>query len=106
MFGNMDLGNLGEMLSEVQKKTQEMQEKTLAQVYEAKSGGGMVSVKANGKGEVIDIIIDDSLMDDKEALQILLISAMNEVTKKIEAGRQEAAMGMFGNMSQFMNPKS
>ncbi len=106
MFGNMDLGGLGEMLSEVQKKTQELQEKSLSQVYEAKSGGGMVTVQANGKGEMIDITIDESLMDDREALQILIISAVNEVNRKIEAGRQEAAMGMLGNMGQFMKPKA
>jgi DNA-binding YbaB/EbfC family protein len=101
MFGNMDMGNLGEMLSEVQKKAQAMQEESAAQVYEAKSGGGMVHVKANGKGEIIDIDIDDSLLDDKEALQILLISAVNEVYKAMEEGKKAAAMNMLGGFNPF-----
>lgn len=53
MFGNMDMGNLGEMLSEVQKKAQEMQEESAAKVYEAKSGGGMVHVKAKDRKSVV-----------------------------------------------------
>lgn len=101
MFGNMDMGNLGEMLSEVQKKAQEMQEESASKIYEAKSGGGMVHVKANGKGEIIDIDIDDSLLDDKEALQILLISAINEVHKEMEEGKKAAAMNMLGGMNPF-----
>lgn len=102
MFDKLNMGNLGEMLSEVQKKTQEMQEQSASQVYEAKSGGGMVHVKANGKGEVIDIDIDDSLLDDKEALQILLISAINEVLKAMEEGKKAAAMSMLGDFNPFM----
>ena len=102
MFGNMDMGNLGEMLSEVQKKAQELQEESASKIYEAKSGGGMVHVKANGKGEIIDIDIDDSLLDDKEALQILLISAINEVHKMMEEGKKATAMSMLGGLSPFM----
>lgn len=105
MFDKLDFGNLGSMLSEVQKKAQEMQEVGESKIYEAKSGGGMIHVKANGKGEVIDIDIDDSLMEDKDSLQILLISAVNEVFKEIEKGKKEAAMGMLGDMSAFMGKK-
>jgi len=102
MFDKLDMGNLGTMLSEVQKKTQEMQSRSAAKIYEAKSGGGMVNVKANGKGEVIDIDIDDSLMDDKDSLQILLISAVNEVLKAIDDGKKEVAMSMLGGLEPFM----
>lgn len=101
MFDKLNMGNLGEMLSEVQKKTQEMQERSAGIIYEAKSGGGMVCVKANGKGEVIDIDIDDSLLDDKESLEILLISAVNEVFKSIENSKKEAAMSMLGGFNPF-----
>lgn len=102
MFGNMDMGNLGEMLTEVQKKAQEMQQENETRIYEAKSGGGMVHVKANGKGEIIDIDIDDSLLEDKESLQILLISAINEVYKAMEEGKKAAAMNMLGGLNPFM----
>jgi len=101
MFDNMNMGNLGEMFNEMQKKAQELQGENESKVYTAKSGGGMVEVKANGKGEIIDIEIDGSLLEDKDALQILLISGINEVLKNVDHGRQEMAMSMLGGMNPF-----
>jgi hypothetical protein len=106
MFDKLNMGNLGEMLSEVQKKTEAMHAQSSAKVYEAKSGGGMVQVKANGRGDVIDIDIDDSLLDDKDSLQILLISAVNEVHKAIESSKKEAALNMLGGLNPFMGKSS
>jgi len=103
MFDKLDMGNLSEMISEVQKKTQQMQESSASKVYEAKSGGGMICVKANGKGEINDIDIDDSLLQDKDSLQILLISAINEVLKEVEKGKRDAAMNMFSGINPFAN---
>ncbi|MDQ1341124.1 MAG: nucleoid-associated protein EbfC [Campylobacterota bacterium] len=102
MFDKLDMGNLSEMLSEVQKKTQEIQNINASKTYQAKSGGGMVCVKANGKGEINDIEIDDSLLQDKDSLQILLISAINEVLKEIESGKRDAAMNMLSGFNPFM----
>ena len=79
MFDNFDLSKVGAMLEEAQKQAQKMQEDARNKQFTAKSGGGMVSVSMDGNGEVIDITLDDSLLSDKESLQILLISAMNDV---------------------------
>ena len=67
----------------------------------AKSGGGLVVVKANGAGEIIDVIIDDSLLEDKESLQILLMSAMNDVIKMAEDNKKSQALGMMGGFNPF-----
>ena len=61
----------------------------------------MVEVSVNGKGEVIDINIDDSLMTDKDSLQILLIGAMNDAYKMVKQNEQSSAMGMLGGMNPF-----
>ena len=50
---------------------------------------------------IIDITIDDSLLEDKESLQILLISAINDVFKSVESNRKNMAMGMLGNLENF-----
>ena len=84
MFGNMDLGQLGEMMGDLQKKAEEVQLGQQDKTYEAKAGGGLVSVKANGSGEIIDLNIDDSLLEDKESLQILLLSTINDVSKSVD----------------------
>ncbi len=102
MFGNgFDMGKMTEMMSQMQEKAKELQEQAKNVELSAKAGGGMVEVRANGAGEIIDINIDDSLLEDKESLQILLISAMNDVNKMVEDNRKSQAMGMLGGMNPF-----
>ena len=95
MFEGMDFSKMGKMLEEMQNKAKELQEKSKETILTAKGGGGMVSVSANGLGEIVDISIDDSLLEDKEALQILLISTINDVLKMVEDNKKSQAMGMF-----------
>ena len=102
MFGNMDLGQLGEMMGDIQKKAEEVQQGQKDKVYEAKAGGGLVSVKANGSGEIIDLNIDDTLLEDKESLQILLLSAINDVSKSVDADRKNMAMSAIGDLGNLM----
>jgi hypothetical protein len=99
MFDN--LGDMGKMFEQLQSKVGEMEAQQEKVTLSAKSGGGMVEVKANGKGEVIDIEIDDSLLEDKESLQILLISAFNDVMKSVEDNKKSMAMNMMGGMNPF-----
>ncbi len=101
MFEGLNLGDMGKMLEEVQAKAKEVQEQSKNVQFTAKSGGGLISLTANGLGEVIDLEIDDSLLEDKESLQILLISAMNEISKLVEDNKKSQAMGMMGGMNPF-----
>lgn len=99
MFKDFDFSKMGDMLAQAQAKAKEIEEQALAKEFGAKSGGGLVSVRANGKGEVIDISIDDSLLDDKESLQILLISAINDVLKAVEDDKKMMASKMLGGLN-------
>ena len=101
MFEGLDLGNMAKMMEQMQEKAKEMQEQAKNIEFTAKAGGGLVEVTANGIGEVIDLNIDDSLLDDKESLQILLISAINDVNKMVEDNKKSQAMGMMGGMNPF-----
>ncbi|GAB6045644.1 YbaB/EbfC family nucleoid-associated protein [Caminibacter profundus] len=92
MFGNLDLN---EMMQKLQEQMQAADNKT----YSAKSGGGLVEATVNGKFEVIDIKIDDSLLEDKEALQILLMSAVNDAIKMAVEDKKAQALNMFGGMN-------
>ena len=78
MFEGLDLGNMSKMMEQMQEKAKQMQEQAKNVQFTVKAGGGLVELTVNGAGEVIDVNIDDSLLEDKESLQILLISAMNE----------------------------
>ena len=101
MFEGFDMSKMSEMMSQMQNKAKELQEQAKNVQFTAKAGGGLVEVTANGAGEVVDITIDDSLLEDKESLQILLISAMNDVTKMIEDNKKSQAMGMMGGLNPF-----
>ncbi|OQX74676.1 MAG: nucleoid-associated protein, YbaB/EbfC family [Campylobacteraceae bacterium 4484_4] len=101
MFENMDFSKIGEMLQKAQESAKKMQEESAAKEYTAKSGGGMVKATMNGLGELIDLEIDDSLLEDKESLQILLISAINDVLKMVEEDRKRSAADMLGAFGGF-----
>jgi DNA-binding YbaB/EbfC family protein len=97
----MNLGDMGKMLEQLQGKAKEVEELSRNVQLTAKAGGGLVQLTANGLGEVIDLNIDDSLLSDKESLQILLISAMNEISQMVEENKKSQAMNMMGGLNPF-----
>jgi len=99
MFEN--LGDMGKMLEGLQENASKLQSELESKTFSVKSGGGMVEVAINGKGEIIDITIDNSLMQDKDSLQILLIGAINDAYKMVEQNKQNNAMGMLGGVNPF-----
>lgn len=99
MFEN--LGDMGKLLEGMQEKAQQMESELETKEFTVKTGGGMVAVTVSGKGEVIDLMIDDSLLEDKESLQILLIAAINDANKMVEDNKKNSAMGMLGGMNPF-----
>lgn len=101
MFEGFDMGKMSEMMSQMQDKAKEIQEQSKNVQFTAKAGGGLVELTINGAGEVVDLNIDDTMMDDKAYLQILLISAMNDATKMLEENKKSQAMGMMGGMNPF-----
>ncbi len=105
MFENFDLSKMGAMLEEASKQAQKMQEDASLREFTSKSGGGLVRVSMNGNAEVIDISIDNSLLSDKESLQILLISAVNDVIKMVEENKKLATTQMLSSIGGF-GPKS
>lgn len=96
-----DPSKLSEMLTQFQDKAKEMEKKSHNTSFTAKSGGGLVSVSMSGAGELLDVSIDDSLLEDKESLQILLISAINDVYKSVEENKKSMTLGMLGGMAPF-----
>jgi len=97
------MGDMGKMLEGMQENATKLQAELESKIFSVKSGGGMVELSVNGKGEVIDLNIDDSLMDDKDSLQILIIGAINDANKMVLQNQQNSALGMLGSMGG-MNP--
>ncbi len=103
MFDGIDLSkiNLNEVMGQVQEMADKAKEKNSEQIFTSKSGGGMIEISINGNSEVIDLQIDDSLLDDKDSLMILLISAMNDVIKQSDENKKAMAMNMMGGLGSF-----
>lgn len=76
-------------VKEVQEKMKEAQEELGGIEVEAEAGAGMVVARMNGKKQLIELKIDDSLYkeEDKELQKDLIIAAVN---KAIEAAEEKA----------------
>jgi DNA-binding YbaB/EbfC family protein len=98
MLEGMDLNKMMEQFQDMGKN---MKEDSKDKVFTASSGGGMVSISINGNSEVIDLQVDDSLLEDKDSLQILLISAINDVIKQGDEFKKQSAFAMLGKMAPF-----
>ena len=100
MFDGIDLKNLnlGDMLNQFQNMAQNAKEENSSRIFTSKAGGGMIEISINGNSEVIDLKIDDSLLEDKDSLQILLISCMNDVIKQSDENKKIMAMNMMGGL--------
>ena len=103
MFDGIDLSkiNLNDMMGQVQQMAEKAKADGENQSFSSKVGGGMVELTINGNSEVTDLQIDDSLLEDKDSLQILLISAINDVIKQSDDNKKAMAMNMMGGMNPF-----
>ena len=77
----------GNMMKEAQKLQQQMmalQEEVAKRSVEGTAGGGMVTVVANGKQEIVSIKIDPEVVskDDVQMLEDLVLAAGNEALRK------------------------
>ncbi len=101
MFDKMNLGEMGKIFEGLQEQAQKLQTEIAAREYTVKTGGGMVKVTICGSGEVIDVDIADTLLEDKSSLQILLIAAFNDANKMVEDAKKQSALNLFGGMNPF-----
>ena len=98
------LGNLMKQAQMMQEKMARIQEEAAAKTVEASAGGGMVTVTANGRMEVVSIKIEKEVVDpaDVEMLQDLVAAAVNEALKKAqemmseEMGKVTGGLGLPG----------
>ena len=103
MFDGIDLKNLNlnDMMNQFQDMANKSKEDNASRIFTAKAGGGMVEISINGNSEVSDLKLDDSLLEDKDSLQILLISAMNDVIKQSDENKKMMAMNMMSGLGSF-----
>ncbi len=95
--------NLSQMMKQaqqMQEKMQEMQSALGDMEIEGTSGGGLVTVKLNGKGEMLGLKIDPTLVtpDDIEVLEDLVVAAHGDAKAKAEAKSAEEMSKLTGGL--------
>ena len=96
--------NMQAMLRQAQKMQEDMaikQEELDALEYEIKAGGGVVTVKINGKKEILSIDIAPELVDpdDIETLSDILVAGVNEAIKRVEDTNSREMEKITGSMA-------
>ena len=96
--------NMQAMLRQAQKMQEDMaakQEELDAREYDISAGGGVVSVKINGKKEILAIDLKPEIVDpdDIETLSDILVAAVNEAIKRVEDTNSEEMGKITGPMN-------
>ncbi|MBQ8566758.1 MAG: YbaB/EbfC family nucleoid-associated protein [Clostridia bacterium] len=101
--------SMNEMLRQAQKMQEDMQKKQAEleeKEYEVSAGGGVVKVKMNGRREVLSIDIAPEIVDpdDIETLSDIMVAAVNEAIKKVNADSDAEMQKLTGGMGGFGMP--
>jgi nucleoid-associated protein EbfC len=82
----MEVKALQQMLAQFRQVQEKLEKQIDEIIVEAAAGGGMVSVKMNGQKQLTDVRIEPDVFKgrDAEMLQELLMSAVNEATRRVD----------------------
>lgn len=103
-FGGMMPGNMNQILKQAQKmqeNMQKMQAELEEKEVESSVGGGAVTVKVNGKKEIVSVSIKPEVVDpdDVEMLEDLVLSAVNEALRSIDEMQSSQMSKLTGGMN-------
>lgn len=92
--------NLGKMMKDLQKVQSKIQDQMEALEIEASVGGGVVTARMNGKKELLSLQLtpDAVTPDDPEMMQDLIVAAVNEAGRKVDAELKRITQGMAGSI--------
>ena len=88
----MDMNSIMQQAQQMQQKMADIQEQLKTKTATGTAGGGMVTVTANGKNEILSIVIEKEIIsvEEKEMLQDLITAATNDALRKVsDLGKAE-----------------
>lgn len=105
--GPQNMQALARQAQKMQEEMEALQADLDAREYEIKAGGGMVTVKINGKKEIVSLEIAPEIVDpdDIETLCDVLTAGVNEAIKRVEddaAAEMSKVTGGMGGMGSMM----
>src|SRR5206468_10835896 len=89
-----------DLMSQAKQQYEVLQKKMQETVVEGSAGGGTVTVKMDGRKQVLSIKIDPEAVKagDLEMLQDLVTAAVNGAGRKVDEAMQSTMGGMLGGM--------
>ena len=89
-----------QQIQAMQRRMEEAQAAIEVMETEASAGGGAVTVKVNGKHELVSVTLKPEIVDpdDIEMLQDLIVAAANEAMRQIEETSQQEMSKVTGSM--------
>jgi len=102
----MTMPDFKNMLGQVKQMQEQLQERVAQINVEATAGGGMVTVQMNGKKQLTGIQIDPAAVkdSDREMLQDLVLSAVNDANRRVDEELQAQVTSMTGGLNPFNIP--
>jgi DNA-binding YbaB/EbfC family protein len=97
-----DLAKMKEMMGQAKQMQEQMERKLAETVVEASTGGGVVTVRMNGKKEVLRLKIEPTALgssaSDLELLEDLIAAAVNEAGRRADEAMKSSVAGMMGGL--------
>jgi DNA-binding YbaB/EbfC family protein len=96
----MDMNKMLQQVQQMQEQMVKAQEELAKETVEASAGGGIVTVTANGSGEIVAIKIDPKAIDpdDPESLEDLVLAGVNQALKNVQDLQQSKLGGAVGGL--------
>ena len=93
--------NIQELMSKAKAQYDALQKKMQDTIVEASAGGGTVTAKMDGRKQLLSLKIDPEAVKagDVEMLQDLVLAAINEAARKVDAQMQSTVGGMLGGLN-------
>jgi len=85
-MSKLGMGDILKQAQKMQEKMQQVQDELAEKRVDGSAGGGMVTVTANGKQEIVAVTIDSQVVDpeDVEMLEDLVLAAVNQAMEKAQ----------------------
>ncbi|MDX6414588.1 MAG: nucleoid-associated protein EbfC [Gaiellaceae bacterium] len=92
------MSKLFQQMTDMQEQMQKAQDELANESVEATAGGGMITVVANGAGEIKSIKIDPKAIDpsDAEMLEDMILAAVNEAVRSAHSLMESKLGGLAG----------
>jgi DNA-binding YbaB/EbfC family protein len=97
---SMDMNKMLQQVQQMQQQMAKAQEELANETVEASAGGGMVTVKATGAQEIVEVRISPEAIDpdDPELLQDMVLAAVNEALRSAQSLAESKLGGALGGL--------